>query len=263
MGATVEQVEAATSDAMRRRRKRPALGGLVRNLQEPSAGMAVFASEVGYVQQIDMHALQEFAQETGGRVVIDALPGTFAMPGSPLARVVAGSTVGQKVELQRVTAAFTIGRDRVFDHDPRLGLIVLSEIAGRALSPAVNDPGTAIGVVGTLVRLFTLWTEQDKQLAALPVEFDRIEAPALQIDDLFDDAFTAIARDGAGTVEVGVRLLKALRSLASTSDDVMRVAATRHAQQALARAEKALPLPQDLDVIRSLAQSVGAPLANR
>jgi uncharacterized membrane protein len=151
----------------------------------------------------------------------------------------------------------------VFDHDPRLGLIVLSEIAGRALSPAVNDPGTAIGIVGTLVRLFTLWTEQDKQLAALPVEFDRIEVPALQIDDLFDDAFTAIARDGAGTVEVGVRLLKALRSLASASDDAVRVAATRHAQQALARAEKALPLPQDLDVIRSLAQSVGVPLANR
>lgn len=261
LGATVEQVEAATSAAMRRRRKRPALGGVVRNLQGPSAGTAVFASDVGYVQQIDMQVLQEFAQEIGGRVVIDVLPGTFAMPGSPLAHVVAGSTGGQKAELQRVSAAFTIGRDRVFDHDPRLGLIVLSEIAGRALSPAVNDPGTAIGIVGTLVRLFTLWSEQDEQLAALPVEFDRIDVPALQLDDLFDDAFTAIARDGAGTVEVCVRLQKALRSLASVGDDAMRVAATRHAQQALARSEKALPLPHDLEVIRSLAQSVGVPLA--
>ncbi|MNT41063.1 hypothetical protein D3C72_1774130 [compost metagenome] len=81
------------------------------------------------------------------------------------------------------------------------------------------------------------------------------------MDDLFDDAFTAIARDGAGTVEVGVRLQKALRSLASVGDDAMRVAAMRHAQHALARSEKALTLQHDVDVIRSLAQSVGVPLA--
>ena len=193
-------------------------------------------------------------------MVVDALPGTFAMPGSPLAHVLAVSVQGQAAELQRVTAAFTIGRDRVFDHDPRLGLIVLSEIAGRALSPAVNDPGTAIGIVGTLVRLFTLWTEPSEHLAAQPVEFDRVDVRALQLDDLFDDAFTAIARDGAGMVEVGVRLQKALRSLASVGDEAMRVAAMRHAQHALARSEKMLTLPHDVDVIRVLAQSVGVPL---
>jgi uncharacterized membrane protein len=160
-----------------------------------------------------------------------------------------------------VVSAFTIGRDRVFDHDPRLGFIVLSEIAGRALSPAVNDPGTAIGIVGTLVRLFTLWTEQSEALAAEPVEFDRVEAPLLLMDDLFDDAFTAIARDGAGVVEVGVRLQKALRSLTAVGDDAMRVAAVRHAQQALSRSEHALTLQHDVEVIRALAQSVGVPLA--
>lgn len=260
LGATVEQVEAATSAAMRRRRQHPALGGLARHAQAPSGGVAVFATDVGYVQQIDMQALQQFAQGIGGRVVVDALPGTFAMPGSPLAHVLAVSAQGQAAELQRVTAAFTIGRDRVFDHDPRLGLVVLSEIAGRALSPAVNDPGTAIGIVGTLVRLFTLWTEPSEHLAAQPVEFDRVEVRALQLDDLFDDAFTAIARDGAGMVEVGVRLRKALRSLASVGDDAMRVAAMRHAQHALARSEKMLTLPHDVDVIRVLAQSVGVPL---
>ena len=260
LGATVEQVEAATSAAMRRRRQHPALGGLARHAQAPSGGVAVFATDVGYVQQIDMQALQQFAEGIGGRVVVDALPGTFAMPGSPLAHVLAGSAQGQAAALQRVAAAFTIGRDRVFDHDPRLGLIVLSEIAGRALSPAVNDPGTAIGIVGTLVRLFTLWAEPSEQLAAQPVEFDRVEARVLQLDDLFDDAFTAIARDGAGMVEVGVRLQKALRSLASVGDDAMRVAAMRHAQHALARSEKMLTLPHDLDVIRALAQSVGVPL---
>lgn len=262
LGATVEQVESATATAMRRRRKAMALGGLARNPQAAAVGgKAVFASEVGYVQQIDMQVLQEFAQNIGGRVVVDALPGTFAMPGNPLAHVIHGPEARGDADLKQVASAFTIGRDRVFDHDPRLGLIVLSEIAGRALSPAVNDPGTAIGILGTLVRLFTLWAQHDDNLAVQPVEFDRVVVPVLQMDDLFDDAFTAIARDGAGAVEVGVRLQKSLRSLASAGDDVMRVAAMRHAQRALASAEQALSLPHEVDAIRALAQSVGLPLA--
>ena len=85
--------------------------------------------------------------------------------------------------------------------------------------------------------------------------------PLLQVGDLFDDAFTAIARDGAGAVEVGVRLQKSLRSLASAGDDAMRVAAVKHAQHALARAEQALSLPHEVGTIRALAQSVGVPLA--
>lgn len=84
LGATVEQVEMATSAALRRRRKQPALGGVTRTTQDLTAGVAVFSTDVGYVQQIDMQALQEFAQGIGGRVVVSALPGTFAMPGSPL-----------------------------------------------------------------------------------------------------------------------------------------------------------------------------------
>lgn len=262
LGATVEQVESAAATAMLRRRKAMALGGLARNPQAAAVGgKAVFASEVGYVQQIDMQVLQEFAQNIGGRVVVDALPGTFAMPGNPLAHVIHGPEARGDADLKQVASAFTIGRDRVFDHDPRLGLIVLSEIAGRALSPAVNDPGTAIGILGTLVRLFTLWAQHDDNLAVQPVEFDRVVVPVLQMDDLFDDAFTAIARDGAGAVEVGVRLQKSLRSLASAGDDVMRVAAMRHAQRALASAEQTLSLPHEVDAIRALAQSVGLPLA--
>ena len=261
LGATVQQVEAATASALQRRLKAPALGGIARDPQAPATGVAVYASEVGYVQQIDTQALQAFAQDIGGWVVVDALPGTFAMPGTALVHVVQGAVSPGDTDAQRVVSAFTIGRDRIFDHDPRLGLIVLSEIAGRALSPGVNDPGTAIGVLGTLVRLFTLWAQRDENLAGQPVEFDRVVVPLLQVGDLFDDAFTAIARDGAGAVEVGVRLQKSLRSLASAGDDAMRVAAVKHAQHALARAEQALSLPHEVGTIRALAQSVGVPLA--
>jgi uncharacterized membrane protein len=77
--------------------------------------------------------------------------------------------------------------------------------------------------------------------------------PALSVDDMFDDAFTAIARDGGRIVEVSIRLQKALASLAEIGDAAMRDAAIRHARRALACAEKGLEVPADLATVRNLA----------
>jgi uncharacterized membrane protein len=144
----------------------------------------------------------------------------------------------------------------MFAHDPRFGLVVLSEIASRALSPAVNDPGTAIDIIGTLVRLFVHWSapqQQEPEPATAP-ECDRIFVPELSVADMFDDAFNGIARDGAGLLEVQVRLQKALQTLAARDDDAMRIAAHRHALSALARAEQAITFEPDLVLIRRAAK---------
>jgi uncharacterized membrane protein len=51
-----------------------------------------------------------------------------------------------------------------------------------------------------------------------------------------------------------VRLQKALHSLASIGDATIRDAAVHHARLALARAEKALDLPEDLEMVRGFAK---------
>jgi uncharacterized membrane protein len=71
---------------------------------------------------------------------------------------------------------------------------------------------------------------------------------------MFDDAFNGIARDGAGLLEVQVRLQKALQTLAARDDDAMRIAAHRHALSALARAEQAITFEPDLVLIRRAAK---------
>ena len=184
-----------------------------------------------------------------------ALPGTFCTPTRPVAWAMpeASGSVSDK-DAEAIAAAFAIGSSRVFDEDPRFGLVVLSEIASRALSPAVNDPGTAIDVAGTLVRLFLMWNECAKAGDVAKVKFDRVAAPELSLADTFDDAFTGIARDGAGMVEVVVRLLKALESLAAAGDATMRDNALRHARLALVRAENVLKVPEDLAAVREAAE---------
>jgi uncharacterized membrane protein len=111
-------------------------------------------------------------------------------------------------------------------------------------------------VIGTLVRLFTQWAEALPEDERKPPEYDRVEVPALDAHDLFDDAFTGAARDGAGCIEVAVRLQKAFRSLACLGNAPLRMAALHHSQLALERANHALTLADDRAAVAAAAKGV-------
>lgn len=254
MGSTIDKVEKATAKALRRRRAAPTLHAL--RARPNPIGDAVFAQKVGYVQHLDIAALQAWAKELQVQVVVAALPGIFATPERELAYVCFGPGERTPVDYKRVSDSFQIGDTRIFEDDPRFGLVVLAEIAGRALSPAVNDPGTAIDIIGTLLRLFSLWCEPAPDIIDQNIHFDRLEIPVFSVQDMFDDAFTAIARDGARIVEVAVWLQKALRSLSLIGDAEMRDVAEYHAQLALKRAEMALDLEEDLEAVRKAAKII-------
>ncbi|MEO9589007.1 MULTISPECIES: DUF2254 domain-containing protein [Marinobacter] len=247
---SVEKVEMATAAAMKRSRAAPALCGIPAERRR-TQGKAVHSETVGYVQHIDIETLQAWAEKANGRIAVAALPGTFVEPGRALAYVTHAADDTAELDLKPVVDAFVIGKYRLFDEDPRFGLVALSEIADRALSPGVNDPGTAITIIGSLVRLFVLWTEPKKDSPA--PKYDRVEVPVLSTRDMFDDAFRAIARDGAGTVEVMLRLQKAFKALSSRGDSEMHDATLAHSRMALARAEKKLDLPDDLALVREVA----------
>lgn len=253
LATTIDKVEKATADAMQRLRCAPTgvdiSGGLPQD-----AGQAIYASSIGYVQRVDLDELQMVAEENGFHILVTALPGAFSAPGRAVAYVTSGSVNLSKNDKKQIANAFQIGNDRTFDKDPRFGLVALSEIASRALSPAVNDPGTAIAIIGALVRLFVLWSEPIEEDDKQPVKYDRVAVPEISLEDMFDDAFTSIARDGAGIIEVVVRLQKAFESLASTGVNSLRKAAMRHARRARVRAENALAAPHDLEVLQKVSE---------
>jgi len=250
VGETVDRVAAAARRALDDRAANPHLGG--RPLADWRSAVLVGSTPlhptaIGYVQHIDMPALEACAAKAGGSVYVLTLPGTFVDPGRPLAHL-DGITEDEAIEAAR--AAFTIGGARSFDQDPRFGICVLAEIASRALSPGINDPGTAIDVIGTGVQTLARWADQGK--AAEP-RYAAVLVPALTVDDLFDDFFSPIARDGAALVEIQLRLQKALAILARADPARFGAAARRHAGLALARAERALVLETEKQLVRQAA----------
>ena len=250
---TIRYVEAATISALDNWRQQPHLGGVAVTLRDANA-LAVVSDQIGYVQHIEIKDLQRFAEASATRIEVAALPGQYLYPQRVLAYVVADAETSDDLNLERIADAFRIGNERTFDEDPRFGLVVLSEIACRALSTGINDCGTAIQVITSLIRIFARWARPVEALQERAPQYDRIAVPLLSTENMLEDAFRAIARDGATSIEVSCKLHKGLQSLANCGHPELRSAAMEQSRRALARAEKVLTAEEDRVLVRELAQ---------
>lgn len=232
VGHMIERVEQITRDAMAQRiddRRHPS-----GRLREPACTVA--SEDTGYVQNVDREHLQGVAEKTGMMIEVVAGPGALVRRGDALIR-----TSGGVEDLEGLRAAFAIGPTRSFDQDPRYGLVVLGEIAGKALSPGVNDQGTAVQVIASGLRLMEEWDRDPK--GDRPVH-DRLLLPPIEEADMLEDVFGTSIRYGEGDYVVAMRLQKALRSLGGLPGRV-GPAARSLAREAAGRSLKALSAEAD------------------
>ncbi|KHT52342.1 membrane protein [Alteromonas marina] len=255
VGSTLLKVERATTRAIKNRIDMPCLGAVPQEQIKEQGTYAIYTKQVGYIQLIDIAKLQKSADKNDSFINVAMLPGEFVSP----ERVIAYSN--KKVVSDEIVDAFTIGEARSFEADPRFGFIVLAEIASRALSPSVNDHGTAINTISSITRLMLLWhkpkseTDNSQKNSAQHEEFkyDRISLPALNVNDLFDDAYTSIARDGAANIEVAIRIQKSLKTIKACFKNEGTIierdffeAASKLATQSYERAKLALDYEDDI-----------------
>lgn len=78
-----------------------------------------------------------------GNVVVEMVPqvGDFIAKGDPLFRVYGDS---RPITAEQLNSCVAIGNERTIEQDPRFVFRILVDIASKALSPAINDPTTAV-----------------------------------------------------------------------------------------------------------------------
>jgi uncharacterized membrane protein len=174
----------------------------------PDGAIEIQHDSVGYLQHLDVKALSTIAEKGDLDIYVRRRPGGHCDPSTPIASVVLhdASATYDAALTAGIRAAFTLGERRSYDQDPRFGLIALSEIGSRALSPGINDPGTAIDVLATLVRVLVPDGKEERDREDRDISYPHVHLPQLREDDLIDAAFMPISRDGAGLVEVSIRL---------------------------------------------------------
>ncbi|MAS86986.1 MAG: hypothetical protein CMH30_03280 [Micavibrio sp.] len=240
VGETIDMVEAATVEAINDLAKQPYLGGVAwpASFKPNKNYTAITHHKIGYLQYIDMASLDRIAQRIEKPIYLDVRPGAFNDSIKNIAFV--NGSVSEE-DLASICRCFSIGDSRSFEQDACYGLIVLSEIASRALSPAVNDPGTAIDVIGTLVRALSplaLGEEQEPK-------YKHVKLPSFEAKILLDHCFKPIARDGASMIEVVTFLQKGLKSLAKIGNGQFKTPAEETLSYVRAHAQQALRIKED------------------
>ncbi|MET9697325.1 DUF2254 family protein [Streptomyces sp. NPDC006529] len=117
------------------------------------------------VQQMDVGALADMAKARHCSIAFRVAPGLTVSPGTVLAEVSGGALSEQMLRDSMVT-----GVERTFDQDPQLPFRLLVDIALRALSPAVNDPATAVDCMDRLEDLLARLAGRDLDIGYFPDE---------------------------------------------------------------------------------------------
>jgi uncharacterized membrane protein len=184
---------------------------------------------VGVVQSVDVAGLARTARGAGVRLHVLVEFGEYVGRGTPIARVVSGPAEGLTAD--DVASSFLLGAERTMTNDPGFVFRQLADIAIRALSPAVNDPTTAVQCIDRITDLLgdvgrcpdpSGWYLDDRGEVRV-----RFTQPGLA--RLMRLAYVEIIRYGADSPQVVRRLRAAFDVLdAQVRDDVRPVIAELH-----------------------------------
>ncbi|MFF1870578.1 DUF2254 family protein [Streptomyces sp. CB03911] len=234
---------------------------------DPPPGADLFHSpHSGYLQTFHPQRLLEEAVRQDAVVAVTARIGDHVVAGvEPLALAWsrAGGPVVDRAALARALhRAVAVGPERTLQQDTAFGMRQLVDIGLRTLSPAINDPYSAVQV---LDRLSTVLCP----LGARPLGDEtfgdedgrlRVSAAGHRYAEYLDLACGQIRRYGCAEPAVCLALLRLLGDAAATvTDPARRAAVAEQARLVLLDAEARVQQPADLLPVRELAARLGLP----
>ena len=160
------------------------------------------------LQAVDTTGLVKLASLSGGTIEMAVAVGDTLIEMMPVLRVYGGR---QPIEEKKLRDSIELGDERTFEQDPKYAIRLLVDIAIRALSPAINDPTTAVQALDQIEDLLTrlgqrhldIGTYRDNKGEA------RLVVPFPAWEDLVLLAFDEICFCGASSVQV-IRRVNAL-----------------------------------------------------
>ena len=192
-------------------------------LAPAGGGSAEFAhvGAPGVVASVDRDALVRLADRTGAFVEVLPRVGEYVPGGAQLLRLHGG---GAAPDPQLARRVLVLARQRTMDQDPAFALRMFVDIAIRGLSPAVNDPTTA---VQTLDRIETLLVDlSERRLGPFAVDDERGEArgivPAPSWEEYVALGLTEVRHYGATSAQLTRRLHALYDHLVAVVDEGRR-----------------------------------------
>ena len=180
----------------------------------------ITSRESGYIRFVDIARLRALAKEYRICLRLERRVGHFVPEGVALIRFSRGDRITDERAVQ-LLSAIEIGPTRTMQQDVEFGVVQIVDIALRAISPAVNDPTTAITCVDQLSSILIRWIERvpPRSFYYDPPHILRVAVPWIDLNGLLDLAFEQIRHYAVADAGVSLRLMRALGDIASTVID--------------------------------------------
>ncbi len=164
------------------------------------------------IQALDVSGLVALAARHEAVVVVLWAVGDTVADGMPLLRVHGGSRPLAERKLRRLVR---LGAERTFEQDPKYAIRILVDIAIKALSPAINDPTTAVQVLDQVEDLLLRLARSRLSMGRSrdPTGKLRLVFPVPSFEDVLALAFDEIRFYGASSIQVMRRMRASLTNL--------------------------------------------------
>jgi uncharacterized membrane protein len=173
--------------------------------------LVVRSRRAGAIQAIDARGLARFARRHNCLIVVPVATGDFVPEGRALVEVYGGKDIGDG-STGRLRSMVALGVERTIDQDPAFAIRVMVDIAIRALSPAVNDPTTAVQILdhlGDTLQLIGATPAEGRREASVDARPPAVIVRARRWEDIVALAVTEIREYGCSSIQV-VRRLRAM-----------------------------------------------------
>jgi uncharacterized membrane protein len=206
-------------------------GSASRSLELPAVSqLLAHSGGPAVIQAIDVAGLVALAARAGAIVEVAWAVGDTVVDGMPLVRVRGGE---RPLAERKLRPLVSLGLERTFEQDPKYAIRILVDIAIRALSPAINDPTTAVQaldqVEDLLLRLgrrsLTAGRARDASGSL------RLVFPVPSFEDFLVLAFDEIRYCGATSIQVMRRLRALLLDLIKSAPPERRAALERYLER--------------------------------
>ena len=196
----------------------------------------VRARSAGSIQAIDVPSLMRFAREHRCTLVLNHVVGDFVPAGAAVIGVYGGEENDPLAE-RRLRDTVVLGVERTIEQDPAFAVRIMVDVAIKALSPAVNDPTTAVQVINHLGDLLHRIGAVDfRPREPAEAETGRVLIAARGWEQYLALGVTEIRVYGASSVQVARRLRAMLEEL----HDAVRPEHRPAVEDELARLEAAV-----------------------
>jgi uncharacterized membrane protein len=182
------------------------------SLQGRTCVQSLTSGEVGAVLvTLDRAKLVRMAEKSDAVIVLMHPVGDHIPAGSPLINVFGATPLNEG----RLRRSLVVGDERTIDNDPAFALRVLVDIAIKALSPAVNDPTTAVQSLDRIEDLLRFAAPKHLSIGAVADAngITRLIYPTPTWEDLVSLALDEIRSFGAGQYQIARRLRALLHAL--------------------------------------------------